>query len=401
MNAAAASGTSSDLDPKELKRLTLRVVDDFSGSVATQLIYAGDRLGLFKVLGDAGVGGRAGLTAEELASRSGCNLRYLETWCEACVAHSFVETQGSAADATAGDGARRYWLTPAQRELFANEGGQFFQCGTSQLLSATARAMPAMLDRGFRNPGRGGVSYQEFGADAMEGMARMSQPVHRDLLPGWVRSLPEAQEALDASSRPSILDVGCGCGGSTVALASAFETASVLGIDPDGSSVQRARELVEDRGLDNASFRQCGIEDLTPDDAMAPPSQQQQQQQPPGSLGFDLVLAYDCVHDMVDPLAALAGMRALLSPSGVLLWFEPHGSDDPYENRTILGARMVAGLALNCVTTSMASGGAGLGAHGCTPARARQLAERAGFTVFRQEHGLKGAAYRNNVYILR
>merc|ERR1719193_99530 len=128
-----------------------------------------------------------------------------------------------------------------------------------------------------------------------------------------------------------------------MALAAAFPGAQVVGLEPDGESVGRARAELARRGLGNARFEQMGLEDVS-------------------EAGFDVVLAYDCLHDMSDPLAALSRCRGLLKGSseapaeGVLLWFEPHGSDDPYENREILGARMVAGIALNCVATSMATG---------------------------------------------
>ena len=54
---------------------------------------------------------------------------------------------------------------------------------------------------------------------------------------------------------------------------------------------------------------------------------------------------------------------------------------------------------MTCVTTSMAHGGAGLGAHGCTPRRAEALAYEAGFATFRHDRGMKGAEFRNNVYV--
>jgi hypothetical protein len=49
------------------------------------------------------------------------------------VAHSFIET---AVHGT----ARRYFMTGAQYEVFANNRGQFFQCGTAQYLSASAQS---------------------------------------------------------------------------------------------------------------------------------------------------------------------------------------------------------------------------------------------------------------------
>lgn len=370
------AGPEQDVDEKELKDLIARVVGDLAGSVAVQLMYIGDRLGLFKVVALA----PGGVTSAELAQRTQCHIRYVETWCQACVAHSFMETERGAESALQEDGRRRYWMTGAQREVLANEGGRSFQCGAAQLLSASAQATPAMMERGFRCLGGGGVSWSHLGDDAREGVARMNAVTHRELLPSWVGAVPEARRALGARAR--VLDVGCGCGASTLSLAAAFPDAEVLGIDPDAESIAAAGEELRRRGLGNARFEPAALEDVTGEP-------------------FDLALAYDCIHDMTDPFAALASLRKLLRVGGVALWFEPHGSDDPYENREIFGARMVAGIALNCVTTSMAAGGAGLGAHGCTPARAEALARRAGFGEFRRERELKGARYRNNVYVMR
>ena len=110
------------LDKQELKRLILRCVDDLSGSVAVQLMYIGDRLKLFGRIAEAG---RAGLTATELSERAQCHPRYVETWLDACVAQSFVETTpGTAAPAPPAPPPpppRHYWMTAAQREVLANE----------------------------------------------------------------------------------------------------------------------------------------------------------------------------------------------------------------------------------------------------------------------------------------
>ena len=401
------------LDKAELKQLTLRVVDDLAGATATQLIYIGDKIGLFKEMAQAGP-----LTATALAQRVRCHPRYVETWLDACVAHSFAEKSAP---------QQTYSMTAAQVEVLANDGGRFCQVGGAQMIAAQGMQLGAIIERGFR--AGGGVSFAEFGPDAREGVCRVSQTVVRDLLPQWLRDLPESAAVLEGgqearggsvggdgdgdgggdggggSGSVRVLDVGCGLGESSLALSRAFPHATILGIDPDKASVAGARDRLRGgatgagangpraRGTDGAdedgpvAFAACRIEDRAAISAAA------------GSDPFDVILAYDCVHDMADPLGSLRAIRSLLAPRGVFLWFEPHGSDDPYENREILGARMVAGIALTCVTNSMAHGGAGLGAHGCTPLRAEALAREAGFATFRHDRGMKGAALRNNVYV--
>ena len=127
-------------DPKELKQLIMRCIDDLSGAVGTQMIYIGDRLKLFSTLAEAGP---QGLTAGALAELVRCHPRYVQTWADACVAQSYIESAAGAASAADPDAAaaqRTYWMTAAQHEVFSHEGGQFFQCGAAQFVSASARA---------------------------------------------------------------------------------------------------------------------------------------------------------------------------------------------------------------------------------------------------------------------
>jgi len=380
MCSTAAQAKKKEMNAGEL---VSRVVQDVSGAMGVQVIYIGDKLGLFKMLAEA----KDGMTSKALAEKAKCHIRYVETWCQAAVAHSFLETETSF-DVGSPDGSRRYWMTAAQKEVLATEGGRSFQCGAAQLATASAGSTPMLIEKGFRNLAGGGISWAELGDDAREGVARMNGVALRDMLPGWVKALPEAKRLLEKSGA-KILDVGCGVGKSTFALASAFPNATIIGLDPDESSIAAAQEELMRHQLPNVQFQQKFLEDLNP-----------------AEVSFDLILAYDCIHDMPDPQHCLGLTSRLLrrSPSegdGVVLWFEPHGSDNPYENRDLMGARMVATIAFQCVTTSMAMGGQGLGAHGCTPAKAEALARRSGFQKFRRETELKATKFRNNVYVLQ
>ena len=386
---ARALRACATLDKAELKQLTLRVVDDLAGATATQLIYIGDKIGLFKEMAQAGP-----LTAMALAQRVRCHPRYVETWLDACVAHSFAEKSAP---------QQTYSMTAAQVEVLANDGGRFCQVGGAQMIAAQGMQLGAIIDRGFR--AGGGVSFAEFGPDAREGVCRVSQTVVRDLLPQWLRDLPESAAVLEGGQEARGGSVGgdgdgdggggstmCACSTSAAASARAASRsprlphATILGIDPDKASVAGARDRLRGgatgagangpraRGTDGAA--EMGTSP-SPHAAsrIAPPSPR------PPAATFDVILAYDCVHDMADPLGSLRAIRSLLAPRGVFLWFEPHGSDDPYENREILGARMVAGIA-NVRNELNGARRRRLGAHGCTPLRAEALAREAGFATF-------------------
>jgi SAM-dependent methyltransferase len=97
-----------------------------------------------------------------------------------------------------------------------------------------------------------------------------------------------------------VLDVGCGPGSISVGLAAAVAPGLVLAIDLAGDVLAHGRELAAERGLDNVRFEQVDV--LTLD----------------ASTAFDVVYAHQVLQHVPDPPAALAAMRRLLAPGGLL-----------------------------------------------------------------------------------
>src|SRR3712207_3918849 len=97
-------------------------------------------------------------------------------------------------------------------------------------------------------------------------------------------------------------DVGCGMGWSAIGIARAYPQARVDGYDIDEPSVEQARRNAEEAGVaDRVRF-------TTVDAAAA------------GEEGsYDLVTAFECVHDLPDPVAVLAAMRRMARPGGTVL----------------------------------------------------------------------------------
>ena len=100
---------------------------------------------------------------------------------------------------------------------------------------------------------------------------------------------------------------------------------------------------------------------------------------------FDLVTAFDAIHDQARPREVLAAIRRALRPGGVFLMQDIAASSHLAGNvEHPLGPFLYAISTMHCMSVSLAGGGAGLGA-----AWGRELAEKmleqAGFTSVRVE----------------
>jgi SAM-dependent methyltransferase len=96
-----------------------------------------------------------------------------------------------------------------------------------------------------------------------------------------------------------ILDVGCGPGTITADLAALVAPGPVLGVDLSDVAITEAR--VHSEGVDNLSFVVGDVRDL-----------------PAPSGGYDVIHAHQVLQHLSDPVGALAAMRALLAPGGLV-----------------------------------------------------------------------------------
>ncbi len=333
------------MDQDKIKALGQRVVVDTGGVFAIALCYIGDRLGLFRAMADGKT-----LTSEELAQKTNLNERYVREWLKGLVAAEYIEYKQD---------SDRYFMTAEQAFVLANEDSFSFVGGVFQLTIPSIVQVHRLMEA-FRKGG--GLSYEELGSEVAEGIDRVHRPAFKYLLAKeWLPGVPGLKERLDQGI--SVLDVGCGLGRASVVIGSAYPRSVILGLDPNAYSIERARSLAEGSGVDNVEFF-CGTLEQLPKDR-----------------NYDLILAFDCIHDMADPVGTLKGIRGTLTKDGIFFWVEPTGSHDPVENRNPIGKMRATLSPFLCLTVSLADGGAGLGTI-IGEAGARKLAEEAGFSGF-------------------
>jgi 2-polyprenyl-3-methyl-5-hydroxy-6-metoxy-1,4-benzoquinol methylase len=333
------------MDEQKIGALAFRVVGDFGGAFALALGYIGDRLGIFRAMAGAGP-----LSSEELAQKTGLNERYVREWAKAMVASEYIDY-----DAATG----KFVMTPEQAAVLTNETFPYFVGGCFHFAIPHIAITHEIMEK-FKHGG--GISYAELPEEVVESIERFWRPGYENFLAkDWLGGVPGLIEKLEKGIQ--VLDVGCGCGQSSVAMARAYPKSHFTGIDYDSRSTSRAKELAKKNNVSNLDFITAPADQI------------------PAGKKYDLICAFDCIHDMVKPTDTLRAIRNALSPDGVFLWGEPNASDNPVENRNPVGKAFITLSPFHCMTVSLAYGGEATGTV-MGEKGARALAEKAGFSRF-------------------
>jgi SAM-dependent methyltransferase len=147
------------------------------------------------------------------------------------------------------------------------------------------------------------VGWGDYGPDMVEGLAEGNRTMFLNLLAtDWFPAIPELDRRLLADPPARIADIGCGAGWSSIAMARAYPRVRVDGFDVDAGSIDLARLNAGAAGIgERLVFERRDASDPLADGA------------------YDVVTAFECIHDMSRPVEALAEMRRLAVPGGFVL----------------------------------------------------------------------------------
>lgn len=159
-----------------------------------------------------------------------------------------------------------------------------------------------------------------------------------------------------------MLDVGCGRGHAINLMAQAFPNSQFLGLDFSQEGIATGQAEAARLGLSNAHF---AVQDV----ALLDSHRQ-----------YDLITAFDAIHDQAHPASVLQGIATALHPNGVFLMVDIAASSKVGENLDhMLGPFLYTVSCMHCMTVSLAYGGEGLGTM-WGEQKARQMLADAGFT---------------------
>jgi SAM-dependent methyltransferase len=339
--------SAGGIDREKAKQVALQIMGDVASAMHSAMNFIGDRLGLFKAMKDAGP-----LTVEQLAAKTELNQRYLQEWLNSMVAAQYLEYDPA---------AKTYLLTPEYAVALAEEGSPYFVGSYFQVVQATMSVAPKVAEA-FRTGG--GLTQADYPPWMFEATERNSLPRYQfKLARKWIPAMPQVVERLERGGVAA--DVGCGGGRAAILMAKAFPNSRIFGFDLHAESIERARRNAAAAGVaDRVTFEVANGGRL------------------PASK-FDLVTTFDVVHDSVDPVGLMRSVRNSLTPGGTYLVQEINVSSKVEENVKPMGKLIYSVSTLYCMTTSLAHGGAGIGAAMGEP-KARELATASGFSHFRK-----------------
>ncbi|HUG34784.1 MAG TPA: class I SAM-dependent methyltransferase [Anaerolineales bacterium] len=307
-----------------------RFLQSASGAFSLFSMYIGDRLGLYRALAE---GGHA--TAAELASRTRTHERYIREWLEQQTVAGIleVEDENHAAD------ARRFRIPAGHIEPLIDCGSLNYMVPLAQLLVGAVKPLPSVLNA-YRNGG--GVAFDEYGTDLREGQAAINYPAFWHQLPNeWLPAISDVHSRLQADPSARVADIGCGYGWSSLGMARGYPKIHVDGLDLDAPSIERAQENAKRNRLEERVHFQVR-------DAGDPSLAGQ----------YDLVTAFECVHDMNNPVNALQTMRRLAKQDGTVLIVDERVGDAFTSKGNDVEWMMYGWSILHCLPVGMTDEGA-------------------------------------------
>jgi SAM-dependent methyltransferase len=343
---STTSPRTRPIDPDKLNALLGQAVQDMGAAMQAPLIVIGDKLGLYRAMGDG-----TPVTPAQLAAQTGTAERYVREWLNANAAGKFVEY-----DATSGT----YFMTPEQSLALAQDDTPIHLPGFYHMLASLMKDEEKLTE--IYRTGKG-MGWHEHEKGLFEGCERFFRPTYlANLVSSWIPALNGVEAKLRAGAR--VADIGCGHGASTLLMAKAYPRSTFFGFDYHAPSIEVAREKASEAKVsDRVNF------EVAPSKTF------------PGK-DYDLVAFFDCLHDMGDPAGAARHVRESLAADGTWMIVEPFAHNDVAANLTPIGRIMYSASASVCVPCSLSQEvSLGLGAQ-AGPANIEKVVRDGGFTYF-------------------
>ncbi|MHC4340369.1 MAG: class I SAM-dependent methyltransferase [Planctomycetota bacterium] len=331
---------TTSLDAEKTEAFAERMLELVSGGALSLMISVGHRTRLFDAMSQL-----EHATSEEIASKAGLNERYVREWLGAMVTGRIVEND-PATDTYRLPAEHGKWLTRSSSPDNFAVTTQFIP-----LLGTVEDEIVECFSKG------GGVPYSSYDRFHQIMAEESSQTVVAGLEEHLLDLVPGLKERLESGI--DVLDIGCGSGRAMNWLAKRFPKSRFRGYDFEADAIAIA---LAEATTTNVEFR---VKDVSLMDERN---------------RYDLITAFDAIHDQAHPADVLAAIQRALKADGTFLMQDIKGHTPHHMNlKNPLAPLMYTISCMHCMTVSLAGGGAGLGAMWGRE-KAEEMLVEAGFT---------------------
>lgn len=328
-----------------------KLLDSVNGFFTVHTIYLGIRMGLYRALS-----GQQALTSPALAARTGTSERYVREWLEEQTVAGILEVDDEKASAR----ERRYRLPAGHAEVLADRESIHYLAPLAQAAVGVSQPLQS-IETAFRTGG--GVPFADYGETLFRGVSELNRPMFLyQLGQEYLPVVSDIHRRLSADPPARVADIGCGTGWSSIGMALVYPKIYVDGFDMDDASIQDARKNAEQADLsERVRFETRDVSD-------------------PSLTGqYDLVTAFECIHDMADPVGALVNMRRLAGQSGSVIVMDERVGEHFTAERNPIEHLLYGFSILGCLPAAMTERPSAATGTVMRPKTMRRYALEAGF----------------------
>ena len=312
-------------DPAAAEAFAGRMVGVLNDASLALMISIGHQVELFDAMASLPAS-----TSTQIAAAAGLQERYVREWLAAMTTGRIIIYDPP---------SNTYRLPAAHAACLTRDSGSDNLSHVMQFIPLLASVEEPIVTC-FRNGG--GVPYSAY-RRFHQLMAEDSATVHdAALIDDIIPLVPGLTDRL--RSGIDLADIGCGQGHAINLLATAFPNSRFTGYDFSAEAIEAARSEAQQLGLRNVTFQ---LQDVT-------------------LMGlqeaYDVITAFDAIHDQAQPAQVLAGIAKALRSDGVFLMVDIQASSRLEENLDLPSATFLyTASTLHCMTVSLALDGLGLG----------------------------------------
>jgi 2-polyprenyl-3-methyl-5-hydroxy-6-metoxy-1,4-benzoquinol methylase len=269
-------------------------------------------------------------TSQQIAKAAELNERYVREWLGAMVTGRIVNYDPD---------EKTYELPAEHAALLTRSANPINFASVMQFLAVLGSVEDRIVECFHKG---GGVHYEEFHrfheVMAEESAQTVVAALTEEILPLADGLAFRLEKGID------VLDVGCGSGRAMCRMAAEYPNSRFMGYDLCDDAVTAAREEAKRQGLTNVCFEKRDVTQIGE------------------SEKFDLITAFDAIHDQAKPDVVLRGIYTALKPDGTFLMQDILASTHLENNLDNPIATFLYTIStMHCMTVSLAQGGAGLG----------------------------------------